>query len=373
MQATGQADEEAALSLGASGCKTFFTGDAAQRQMGASLRRASLQRPRDGRIRRGVGGFRPHPRPHQHHAAAGRDSVQRLQYRSAFAVASLLALLALVTLGLKACFEALSVSSPPTPPLRKLAGEVANDVRPARWRWGVAMAAAVEITARRSASARGVLAGVDLTIPRASWSRSSVLPARARRRSCASLPGSNLAERRVIFAGEDAPALRSRSGTRLRLPELRALPPYDGVRQHRLRPDVRPPRARPRRRIRKRVMDSSTSSSSRAENRYPSQLSGGQRQRVALARALAIEPRMLLLDEPFGALDAKVRRDLRRWLRDIHDRTGHTTVFVTHDQDEAIELADRIVVLNQGQIEQVGTPDEIYDRPATPFVKTFLN
>jgi len=108
------------------------------------------------------------------------------------------------------------------------------------------------------------------------------------------------------------------------------------------------------------------------DRRFPSQLSGGQRQRVALARALAIEPRILLLDEPFGALDAKVRRELRRWLREIHDQTGHTTVFVTHDQEEAIELADRIVVLNQGCIEQVGTPDEIYDAPASPFVAGFI-
>ena len=108
------------------------------------------------------------------------------------------------------------------------------------------------------------------------------------------------------------------------------------------------------------------------DHRYPSQLSGGQRQRVALARALAIEPRILLLDEPFGALDAKVRRELRRWLREIHDQTGHTTVFVTHDQEEAIELADRIVVLNQGKIEQVGTPDDIYDNPASPFVAGFI-
>jgi sulfate transport system ATP-binding protein len=108
------------------------------------------------------------------------------------------------------------------------------------------------------------------------------------------------------------------------------------------------------------------------EKRYPAQLSGGQRQRVALARALAIEPRILLLDEPFGALDAKVRKELRRWLRDIHDQTGHTTVFVTHDQEEALELADRVVVLNKGQIEQIGTPDEIYDEPATPFVAGFI-
>ncbi|ACB95874.1 sulfate/molybdate ABC transporter ATP-binding protein [Beijerinckia indica] len=106
--------------------------------------------------------------------------------------------------------------------------------------------------------------------------------------------------------------------------------------------------------------------------RYPAQLSGGQRQRVALARALAVEPRVLLLDEPFGALDAKVRRDLRSWLREIHDRTGHTTLFVTHDQDEALELADRVAVLSQGRIEQIGSPDDIYDRPATAFVHGFI-
>lgn len=106
--------------------------------------------------------------------------------------------------------------------------------------------------------------------------------------------------------------------------------------------------------------------------RYPSQLSGGQRQRVALARALAIEPQVLLLDEPFGALDAKVRKELRRWLRDLHDRTGHTTLFVTHDQEEALDLADRVVVMSNGRIEQVGPPEEIYDRPASPFVFDFI-
>ncbi|MDR4306424.1 sulfate/molybdate ABC transporter ATP-binding protein [Chelatococcus sambhunathii] len=108
------------------------------------------------------------------------------------------------------------------------------------------------------------------------------------------------------------------------------------------------------------------------EGRYPSQLSGGQRQRVALARALAIEPQVLLLDEPFGALDAQVRKGLRRWLRQIHDETGHTTVFVTHDQEEAMELSDRVAVLHKGGLQQVGTPDEIYDNPATPFVYAFI-
>jgi sulfate transport system ATP-binding protein len=108
------------------------------------------------------------------------------------------------------------------------------------------------------------------------------------------------------------------------------------------------------------------------ENRYPTQLSGGQRQRVALARALAIDPKVLLLDEPFGALDAKVRLELRRWLRQLHEELHITSVFVTHDQEEALEVANRVVVMNNARIEQVGTPREIYDHPATPFVNEFL-
>ena len=107
-------------------------------------------------------------------------------------------------------------------------------------------------------------------------------------------------------------------------------------------------------------------------DRYPHQLSGGQRQRIALARALAVEPKVLLLDEPFGALDAKVRKELRRWLRRLHDEMHVTSVFVTHDQDEAMEVADRVVVMNHGRIEQDGTPDQVYDHPATPFVLQFL-
>ena len=108
------------------------------------------------------------------------------------------------------------------------------------------------------------------------------------------------------------------------------------------------------------------------EGRYPAQLSGGQRQRVALARALAIEPQVLLLDEPFGALDAKVRKELRGWLRQIHETTGLTTIFVTHDQDEAMELADRVAILNQGKIEQLGTPHELKANPVSHFVREFL-
>jgi sulfate transport system ATP-binding protein len=106
--------------------------------------------------------------------------------------------------------------------------------------------------------------------------------------------------------------------------------------------------------------------------RYPSQLSGGQRQRVALARALAVEPKVLLLDEPFGALDARVRKELRRWLRRFHEEIHLTTLFVTHDQEEALEIADQVVIMNQAKVEQVGTPQEVYDRPASPFVYQFL-
>ena len=107
-------------------------------------------------------------------------------------------------------------------------------------------------------------------------------------------------------------------------------------------------------------------------DRFPAQLSGGQRQRIALARALVVEPRVLLLDEPFGALDAKVRKELRRWLRKLHDELHVTSIFVTHDQEEALEVADRVVLMNQGAVEQIGTPEEVYRRPATPFVYGFL-
>src|SRR6478672_1973159 len=107
-------------------------------------------------------------------------------------------------------------------------------------------------------------------------------------------------------------------------------------------------------------------------DRFPSQLSGGQRQRIALARALAVEPKVLLLDEPFGALDAKVRKELRRWLRRLHDDLHVTSIFVTHDQEEALEVADRVVLMNKGRVEQLGAPDQVYNHPASPFVYGFL-
>lgn len=137
---------------------------------------------------------------------------------------------------------------------------------------------------------------------------------------------------------------------------------------------VRPRRLRPsRQEIRERVFELlKLVQLEWAAGRYPSQLSGGQRQRIALARALAVEPKVLLLDEPFGALDAQVRRELRRWLRRLHDELHVTSVFVTHDQEEALEVADRVAVMNLGRIEQVGTPEEVYDQPANPFVYHFI-
>ncbi|MBN2448038.1 MAG: sulfate ABC transporter ATP-binding protein [Phycisphaerae bacterium] len=137
---------------------------------------------------------------------------------------------------------------------------------------------------------------------------------------------------------------------------------------------VRPRRLRPTRAdIRRRVMELLHLVQLEGfAKRYPSQLSGGQRQRVALARALAVEPKVLLLDEPFGALDAKVRQELRRWLRRLHEEIHVTSVFVTHDQDEALEVADRVVVMNTGQIEQIGTPEEVFRSPASAFVMNFL-
>jgi sulfate transport system ATP-binding protein len=137
---------------------------------------------------------------------------------------------------------------------------------------------------------------------------------------------------------------------------------------------VRPRTTRPSpQRIRERVNELLELIGLRSQaGRYPSQLSGGQRQRVALARALAVEPSVLLLDEPFGALDAKVRLELRRWLRQLHDDVGVTSVFVTHDQEEALEVADQVAVMNGGRIEQVGAPNEVYHRPASSFVYNFL-
>jgi sulfate transport system ATP-binding protein len=179
----------------------------------------------------------------------------------------------------------------------------------------------------------------------------------------------------VLFDGEDATARRLRERNVGFVFQHYALFRHMTVGQNvAFGLKVRPRRTRPsRRQIKDRVAQLlNLVQLDRLAERYPSQLSGGQRQRVALARALAVEPKVLLLDEPFGALDAKVRKDLRRWLRRLHDEIHITSVFVTHDQEEALEVADRVVVMNEGRIEQVGSAEDVYHRPANPFVYNFL-
>ena len=180
---------------------------------------------------------------------------------------------------------------------------------------------------------------------------------------------------RVILEGEDA------SGTHVRQRQVGFVFQHYALFRHmtvfenvafglRVRPRRhRPPEAEIRRRV-LRLLDLVQMEC--LADRFPRQLSGGQRQRIALARALAVEPRVLLLDEPFGALDAQVRKELRRWLRNLHDDLHVTSIFVTHDQEEALEVADRVVLMHRGRVEQIGTPDEVYEHPASPFVYSFL-
>src|SRR4249919_542123 len=180
---------------------------------------------------------------------------------------------------------------------------------------------------------------------------------------------------RIVFGGRDATRLSLRDRQVGFVFQHYALFPHMSVFENvafGLR--SRPRKTRPNEAALRKRVDELLALVQMSENRdrLPAQLSGGQRQRVALARAMAIDPTVLLLDEPFGALDAKVRFELRSWLRRLHDETGFTTVFVTHDQEEALELADRVVVMNQGRIEQDDTPDRVYAEPATPFVFDFL-
>ena len=174
-----------------------------------------------------------------------------------------------------------------------------------------------------------------------------------------------------IEGTERHPAAGAEAQRRLRVPALRGLQAHDGGEERRLRPGD-PQAAQGGDRGSASTSCSSSSTSRSSPTGCPPQLSGGQRQRMALARALAVEPKVLLLDEPFGALDAKVRKELRDWLRRLHDEVHVTTVFVTHDQEEALEVADEIVVINEGRVEQIGTPDQLYDEPANDFVMGFL-
>ena len=185
----------------------------------------------------------------------------------------------------------------------------------------------------------------------------------------------NTGEAQVLFYGEDVtqiPASERKAGFAFQHYALfRHMSVFENIAFGlRVRPkETRPPENEIRARVEKLLKLIQLEPMAK---RFPSQLSGGQRQRVALARALAVEPKVLLLDEPFGALDAKVRKELRRWLRQLHDEIHVTTLFVTHDQEEALEVSDRVAILRAGKIEQIGTPEEIYDKPASPFVYDFL-
>ena len=194
-------------------------------------------------------------------------------------------------------------------------------------------------------------------------------------RTIAGLEFPDPGDSKVLFYGEDVttvPASERNAGFAFQHYALfRHLSVFENIAFGlRVRPrETRPPEAEIRARVEKLLQLIQLEPQAR---RFPSQLSGGQRQRVALARALAVEPKVLLLDEPFGALDAKVRKELRRWLRQLHDEIHITTLFVTHDQEEALEVADRVAILRAGRVEQIGTPEEIYDHPASPFVYDFL-
>jgi sulfate transport system ATP-binding protein len=218
--------------------------------------------------------------------------------------------------------------------------------------------------------------GVDLTVP--TGELVALLGPSGSGKTCLLriVAGLERADRgRVLFEGEDATARDVRQRGVGFVFQHYALFRHMSVFENvafglRVRPRARRPREAE---LRRRVMELlNLVQLDWLADRYPHQLSGGQRQRVALARALAVEPKVLLLDEPFGALDARVRQELRRWLRRLHDEIRVTSVFVTHDQEEALEVADHVVVMNQGRIEQVGTPQEVFDRPATPFVMAFL-
>src|ERR1019366_7993133 len=318
----------------------------AQYQMGIALRSGPLHRPRARRIRRGVGSFRTHPRSDQHAASSRRNSLQRIQLRR-----RLRGRIALKRVGRNHA-SAQEISGMETgmsievQHVRKVFGthEALKDVS-LRIETGELMALLGPSGSGKTTLLR-IIAGLDLAD-----SGTVHLHDEDATRSTAR-------DRQVGFVFQHYALFRH-----MTVFENIAF----GLR-------VRPKSTRPTERdIHLRVLYLlKLIQLDWLAYRYPSQLSGGQRQRVALARALAVEPRVLLLDEPCGALDAKGRRELRQWLRRLHDDLHIASVFVTHDQEEALEVADRVAILSDGNIEQVGTPDEVYRRPANAFVKEFL-
>src|SRR5690606_32487961 len=398
----------------------------AQHQVGPAVRRAAVRRAGDGRVRRGVGGLGPHPRPDQHPAAAHRDPLQRVrQHRRVRGV------LAAGGAGAGDAGVEVLVGVPPQRRPR-LAQEAcmsafvpaARDDRrapPATGAQGAAPTETLNVLLTQDPTLRTVHPATDPAPAAASAPRIGDDPAMDSRAHGVALRIESVAKRYGVTAALDHGDLHiaagelvallgpSGSGKTTLLRVVAGLLPADSGRvlfgdidatqlslrernvgfvfqQYALFRHMtvaeniafglrsRPRRRRPDRDTIARRVDELLTLIQLPEHgaRYPEQLSGGQKQRVALARALAIDPTVLLLDEPFGALDAKVRVELRRWLRRLHDQTGQTTVFVTHDQDEALELADRVVVLRDGRNEQAGTPPEIHDAPATAHVVDFI-
>ena len=362
MQDQGNGDEEAAISLGATGWQTFWRVTLPNIKWGLLYGVLLCNARAMGEFGAVLGGLGPYPRQDQRPCrSTSKSSTTSTISPAAFAVASLLAVLAL---------RDAAVQDHARVPLRRrtrghpppLKGQSCLDIRVQNVRKEFSRYPALNDVSL------DIRSGELIALLGPSGSGKTTLL-----RLIAGLEtptaGQHLLRRRGCLVQD-----RAAAQCRLRVPGLCAVPQHDGARKHLVRaqgPAARHPSAGSE--IRRRAMELlDLVQLTGLEKRYPQQLSGGQRQRVALARALAIEPRVLLLDEPFGALDAQVRKELRKWLREIHDRTGHTTVFVTHDQEEALELADRLVVMSQGKIEQVGTPDEVYDRPNSPFVFGFI-
>src|SRR3984957_11808686 len=332
--------------------------------MGTHVRCLALQRQSHGRVRRGVGGFRTCAGPHQHHAPACRDSVQRIQLHG----------------GIRRRIAACPVGAPDAR-RQELSGMAAAGAaacgRPSARpdAEGNQMSIALRgITKQFGAFA--AVKDIDLDVPTGALiallgpsgcGKTTLL------RIIAGLETPD--EGQVLFDGHDATSwpIRDRNvGFVFQHYALfRHMSVFENVA---FGLKVKPRRERPSAPdIRKKVLALlELVQLGWAGDRYPAQLSGGQRQRVALARALAVDPGVLLLDEPFGALDSQVRHELRRWLRRLHDELHFTSIFVTHDQQEAIEVADTIVVLDRGRIEQFGVPSEVYDLPTSAFVHRFL-
>ena len=360
----GRDEEEAAIVAGRVRFLHLLPRDLAQHQMGPALRRAAVQRPRLGRIRRRVGGVGPYSRPDQHLAAACRTALQQLRLcrrlcrRRAAGVAG-------------AAHPGFQIPSG-----MALCGRTRRDYR----HYGIVtedpMSLIIDSVAKRFARFPA-LNGVSLTAPQGAFV-ALVGPSGSGKTTLLRILG-GLEEAdsgSVRFADLNWLAMPARERKAGFVFQQYALFKHMTVAENiAFGLKVRPRRERPSRgEIKDRVQELlRLVQLEELGNRYPSQLSGGQRQRVALARALAIEPRMLLLDEPFGALDAKVRKELRVWLRHIHDQAGVTSIFVTHDQDEAFAVADLVAVMNAGRIEQYGAPADVRRDPKTKFVSEFLS